>query len=148
MNALFNRAKVHVLWSRREGFNRAVIEGMFAGVPCVMRRGFNYGHPHAYVNERTGCFASERELPDRLLAMVRDHERFAPRDWVMENMSCQRGTAVLGDAIRARAGAAGEGWTHGLAVRVCQLDGMQYWDEEDRQRFEPDYAFLRSCLRG
>src|SRR5213078_1833422 len=44
VNELFNRARVNVLWSRREGFNRSIIEGMFAGVPAILREGFNYGH--------------------------------------------------------------------------------------------------------
>ncbi len=147
VNAQYNRAKVNVLWSRREGVNKAIIEGMFAGVPCVVREGFNYGHRYPYVNEQTGCFVSERDLPDRLLETARNQERFSPRDWVMENLSCQRATAILGDAIGKVAREAGESWTGGLAVKVSQLDTMRYWDEGDRQRFEPDYAFLRSALR-
>jgi glycosyltransferase involved in cell wall biosynthesis len=147
VNELLNRSKVNVLWSRREGINRAIIEAMFAGVPCVVREGFNYGYRYPYINEHTGCFVAERDLPDRLLEMVRDHERFAPRDWVMENLSCQKAAAVLDAAIGEKAKAAGERWTRGLAVKVCHLDAMQYWDEEDRQRFAPDYDFLRSCLR-
>ena len=40
---LLQRSKVHVLWSRKEGVNRAVIEAMFAGVPSILRQGFNFG---------------------------------------------------------------------------------------------------------
>jgi glycosyltransferase involved in cell wall biosynthesis len=147
VNALLNRARVNVLWSRREGINRAIIEGMFAGVPCLVRAGFNYGYRYPYINPQTGCFTGEKELPDRLLWMVRNHEQFSPRDWVMANLTCQQATAILGEAIRNRASLEGECWTRGLAVKVAHLHTMCYWDEDDRKRFEPDYAFLRSALR-
>src|SRR5262249_27967994 len=48
VNYHFNRAKVSVLWSRREGWNRALIEGMLAGVPCILRQGHNYGFSYPY----------------------------------------------------------------------------------------------------
>src|SRR5262249_46366606 len=85
VNELLNRARVNVLWSRREGFNRALIEGMFAGVPCILREGHNYGHHYPQINAQTGCFATERDLPDQLLHMTRNHEAFTPREWVMQN---------------------------------------------------------------
>ena len=37
VNQLLNRARVSLVWSRREGINRAVVESMFAGVPCLLR---------------------------------------------------------------------------------------------------------------
>jgi hypothetical protein len=148
LNRQFNRARVNVLWSRKEGVNRALIEGMFAGVPCLLREGFNYGHRYAHINAATGCYAAERELPDRLLDMVRRHRDFAPRDWVLANMSCQKATAILEAAVRKAAVAQGEEWTEGLAVKVTQLNTMRYWDESDAERFRADYGFLRSGLRS
>jgi hypothetical protein len=79
--------------------------------------------------------------------MIRNHQLFSPRGWVLENMSCQRATRALEESIRKVAAAAGENWTRGLAVKVCYLNGMRYWDENDRHRFEGDYAFLRSVIR-
>ena len=58
VNVQYNRARVNLLWSRTEGFNRAIIEGMCAGVPCILRAGHNYGHHYAYINSQTGCFSS------------------------------------------------------------------------------------------
>jgi len=147
VNRHLNRVKVNVLWSRREGFNRAVIEGLFAGTPAIMRQGFNYGHPYPYINPKTGAFATERDLPDRLLAVIRSPEQFAPREWVMANMSPQRATQIIDETIGRRAHQAGEKWGGSLAVKLTALDAMSYWDESDRRRFEADYAFLRSVLR-
>lgn len=147
VNVALNRAKVNVLWSRREGFNRAVIEGLFAGTPCVIRAGHNFGHRYPYVNARTGCFATEAELPDVLARMRRDHQAFAPRAWVLENMSCQVAARVLGASIRESAAKAGEEWTADPVAKLSHLDGMTYWDPADRERFASDYEFLRGALR-
>jgi glycosyltransferase involved in cell wall biosynthesis len=90
VNAQLNRAKVNVIWSRKEGSNRAIIEGMFAGVPCILREGHNYGYRYPYINSQTGCFASEEELPNKLIGMIHNYQKFSPRDWVLSNMSCQK----------------------------------------------------------
>ena len=44
VNVQLNRARINIVWSRREGVNRAIVEGMFANVPCILRSGFNYGY--------------------------------------------------------------------------------------------------------
>ena len=140
------RAKVNVIWSRKEGVNRAIIEGMFADVPCIVRKGFNYGFRYPYINPQTGCFAEEKELPERLAWMIENYRQFRPREWVMANMTCQTATGLLSEAIRNTAIARGEPWTTDLAVKVNKLH-MGYWDERDVKRFEPDYAFLKSMIR-
>jgi GT2 family glycosyltransferase len=148
VNELVNRARVSLIWSRREGVNRAIIECMFAGVPCVLPEGFNYGYKYPYVNERTGCFTSERDLSQTLLAMIRDYGRYSPRDWVAANMSCQRATVLLEESIGSRARALDEPWSGGLAVKTNSLHTMEYWNSEERGRFAADYACLRTMLRG
>ena len=147
VNHHLNRAKVQVLWSRKEGVNRAIIEGMFAGVPCILREGFNYGYRYPYINDATGCFSSEQDLPDTLVRMIDSYETFAPREWVMNYMSCGRAAAILGESIGRVARAAGERWTGELAVKVNGLHNVYYWDQEDRTRFAADYAFLAGAAR-
>ena len=76
--------------------------------------------------------------------MIDSGMSYAPRDWVMANMSCQRGTAILSESIKKKALELGKAWTHDLAVRISGLHGLNYWDPEiDRQnRFAADYDFL------
>jgi glycosyltransferase involved in cell wall biosynthesis len=148
LNRQMNRAKVNVLWSRKEGVNRAIIEGMFTGLPCLLREGFNYGHKYVHINPATGCYAREHELPDRLRWMVEHHRDFSPRDWVLANMTCQKATELLAESVRRVALARGEAWTEGLAVKVTQLNAMRYWNEADAERFRGDYEFLRAALRS
>jgi glycosyltransferase involved in cell wall biosynthesis len=147
VNRHLNRARVNVVWSRREGVNRAVIEGLHAGTPCILREGFNYGYHYDFINDQTGCYAAEAELPDRLMDMIERYREYAPRDWVMQNMSCQRATELLGATIREAATARGERWTRDLAVKVAGLKAMSYWDPNDAARFRDDYEFLTSTIR-
>jgi len=147
VNYHLNRAKVNVIWSRREGVNRVIIEGMYANVPCIVREGFNYGYSYPYVNRDTGRFATDETLADSLLDLVETHGRYAPRDWVMSHMTCQRGTDIMEQTVRDVALARGESWRRGPVVRVCHLNTNRYWDEEDRRRFDPDYDVLRALIR-
>ena len=147
VTAALSRSKVHVLWSRRDGFNRAIIEAMLAGVPGVLRSGHNYGQHYPYINARTGQFADERTLPEVLLHMSERYAEYDPRAWVMENMTPQIATDRLNAAIKRVALARGEAWSTDIVVRTVQLKRAPYWDPDDAARFEGDYAYLRTLLR-
>jgi glycosyltransferase involved in cell wall biosynthesis len=144
---LLARSKIHVLWSRKEGANRATIEALFADAAIVLREGLSYGYHYPYVNPSTGHFATEDNLGRTLIDMLQRTRDYQPREWVMHNMTCQRATVILEEAIRHQALVSGERWTSGLAVKTAQLDTQRYWDPGDRDRFKADYAYLEGQLR-
>lgn len=146
VNALLNRSKVHVLWSRREGVNRAIIEAMAAGVPTVVRKGFNYGHHYAYINDRTGRFSTEQDLPRILIDMIDSYRQYSPREYVLSSMTPEASTRRLNQEIRKVALSIGEVWTRDLAIKVSMLDGLIYLDPSDGQRFVDDYRYLESKI--
>jgi glycosyltransferase involved in cell wall biosynthesis len=148
MNDAVNRAKVHLLWSRKEGVNRAIIECMFAGLPTIVREGFNYGYRYPYINEETGCFATEESLPRAIEELVSRADQMRPREWVMANMSCQRGAEILSQAVGQLARSHGEPWTEMPVLKTTELDRMTYWDSEDVEKFRDDYEFLKACRRN
>ena len=147
VNYQLNRARINIVWSRREGVNRAIVEGMFANIPCIIRSGFNYGYHYPYVNAETGRFATEESLPETILELLETPREYAPRDWVLAHMSCHKATSVLARAIRERASRDGEAWTSEPVPKIGQLNTMAYWDAEDAERFEADYRFLESTFR-
>jgi glycosyltransferase involved in cell wall biosynthesis len=147
VNLLFNRSRVNVLWSRREGVNRAIIEGMAAGLPCIVRRGFNYGHAYEYINPQTGRFVTEAELPAAMSAMVRDHARYAPREWILPRMTPEASAARLSAEMRDYVQRSGGRWTRDLVPKVNTLNGLHYWNPADAERFDADHAELRSLAR-
>lgn len=142
-----NRSKIHVLWSRREGSNKAIIEAMLAGVPGILREGYNYGYHYPYINPQTGRFASEDTLPATMISMIEHLDDFAPRAWIMEHMTPRIATSILGDRIRKVALQRGEAWTSDLVVKTKSLNNMSYWDPDDASRFASDYAYIRSIMR-
>ena len=141
---LLARSRLHILWSRKEGTNRAIIEAMFADVPVIMHEGFNFGYRYPYINDATGRFANEDTLADTIIEVLDDQHGFSPREWVMQHMTCQRATSILQQQIQVKAGEAGEVWSEDLVVKTTSLNCQEYWDPSDRHRFERDYAFLES----
>jgi hypothetical protein len=141
-----SRSKCHVVWSRREGSNKAIIESMLADVPSILRAGFNFGQHYPYINSHTGCFADEQSLPEKLLYLAEHYTEFSPRSWILQHMTPQIATRILNDTIRQLALANGESWTTDLVVKTKQLQRASYWDPADELRFAADYAFVRSLL--
>jgi glycosyltransferase involved in cell wall biosynthesis len=147
VNKLYNRAKVNLVWSRREGFNRAIIEGFYAGTPGILWDGHNYGFHYPFINDQTGCFSKEQDLSRTLLHLVDNYGRYNSRSWVLNNMNCEQATEKLSSAIQEHARSTGEKWSTNLSVKVSHLNGMSYWDESQRTKYSDDYAYLRGSLR-
>lgn len=146
--ALLARSKVHVLWSRRECSNRAIVEAMFADVPIIVRQGLTFGFKYPYINDQTGRYVAESDLGEAIIDTIANRSRFSPRRWAMEHMTCEQATTVLGETIRARAQALGEPWTKGLVVKTSTLDTQRYWNPADRDAFAADYQFLESVSKS
>jgi glycosyltransferase involved in cell wall biosynthesis len=147
VNQQFARAHVNLVWSRREGVNRAIIEGLLADVPGILRRGFNYGYAYPFINEGTGCFADEHDLPDQLLALRERAPSLHPRDWVLEHWSVEKAVSLLDETLRRWSLDHGEVWTTGVVKKATYLNNQSYWDPADDARFAPDYEFLRQQIR-
>jgi glycosyltransferase involved in cell wall biosynthesis len=130
---LYQRAKLNLLLSTREGFNRSVIEGFHANVPCLIREGFNFGHKYNYINNKTGGYYTDGSLHNSISDALDNIEKFSPNDWIIQNkMTAQDAAAILEKEIYNTQ-------NKELAVKVSGLDGMEYWNEEDNEKYIPDY---------
>lgn len=146
VSSLLGRSKVNIVWSRFEGLNRAIIEGMFCNTPCILRDGFNFGMEYPYVNSATGCFSSEKDLSKTILRMIEKCEQYSPREYVIKHHNCYEATKVLASTIS-------EFDPHfnkkRLVPKVSGLDGMEYLSKEDAEKFNKDYDFLgQHCCKG
>lgn len=148
VNRLFNRAKVNLLWSRREGSNRSISEGMAADVPFILREGFNYGETYPHITPGTGRFADESDLPDVLLDMINHPRTGTARDWMIKRMTPVESTRRMNESLKAIALREGEAWTTDAVIKVSHLSGLGYLDPEDESRFQADHDFLVSSLIG
>ena len=145
---LMNRAKVNAVWSRREGVNRVIIEGMFCNIPCLIPDGFNYGYRYPYINSETGRWSQDATLARDLLDMSRGAWHGAPSNWVRENMTPQHAARILHEAIGKHCEELGEPEPEPIVPKTNGLDGQEYWTPTDEVRFAADYSFLRSLLKG
>jgi glycosyltransferase involved in cell wall biosynthesis len=143
--SLQKRSKVNVLWSKFEGNNRAIIEGMFCDIPVVMREGHNYGEKYDFINSQTGCFADEKTLAQKVLSIVNKDVKLSPRDYVLNNRSCEMATIRMSNAIGLYEASVGRTWNEGLAVKTNELHGMGYFDKSFNE-FEESYEWLRKTL--
>jgi len=139
---LLNRSKVNVLWSKFEGNNRAIIEGMFCNTIVIMREGHNYGENYDFINEQTGCFANEENLANKVLAALKNYAEFKPREYVMNKRSCILATEIMNNQIGTDEKKLGRNWTKSMAVKVNELHQMDYLDLTVREQFKTDYQFL------
>ena len=147
VSALLARSKVHVLWSRRECANRAIIEAMMADVPVIVRDGMTFGYRYPYINEQTGQFVPEGGLADAILEVIDTRARFSPREWVLSNMTCVHATQALQRSLQDARKANGEPWHEDLVLKASSLDTQRYYHPQDAQRFEADYRFLEEHIR-
>ncbi len=144
---LLRASRINVLWSRREGTGRSPFEGMAAGVPLLLRRGFNYGHNYDYINPTTGRVADESdfvEVADNMLATL---GQFTPHEHYESNLSAKVSTSKLKNGLQEIARQNNESFTGNIAIRYSKLAGQEYQNREDEKRFEADHAYLRSCVR-
>lgn len=145
VSELQKRAKVNVLWSKFEGNNRAIIEGMFCGTPVIMRKGHNYGEHYDFINPNTGYFASESDFQEVYEKIISREHEMEPNVYVMQNRNSRIGTEIMGNAIKKYELSNNRPWRSDLAVKVNDLHGMVYLDSNS-SIYEDSYKELTECI--
>lgn len=108
-------AKVSVLMSRREGGCVAAVESLFAGCALAMRSDAHVGS-RAHINDQTGALLRPGHIAEDLSALLGRAARLKPREWAVENISCQRTTEKLNSTLRQHRLAEGSPWTRDLVL--------------------------------
>ncbi|WP_339772604.1 glycosyltransferase [uncultured Paraglaciecola sp.] len=145
VSELQKRAKVNVLWSKFEGNNRAIIEGMFCGTPVIMRKGHNYGEQYDFINPLTGFFADEINFKEKYEKIISNREKMDPNLYVMQNRNCKVGTKIMGDVIRKYEISQNRPWRTDLGIKVNDLHGMAYLDNNSSD-YDCSYSELKKCV--
>jgi hypothetical protein len=135
---LFCQARASVVLSRREGSCVVVAESLFADAPAALLRGAIIGS-RTFLNEQTGRLLDDRDLARDLTAFVREADRYQPRAWAEQSISCWRSTQILNDILKGHALQRGEAWTLDIAPLQFSPDpGLAR--PEDRDRLAPERA--------
>ncbi len=133
---LFCQACSSVVLSKREGSCVAIAESLFADAPAALLRDAGIGS-RVFINHQTGRFLDESNLARALADFVRSADRYQPRAWAEQNISCWRSTQILNDLLKRHALEHGQAWTQDLAPMQWSPDPMLA-RPEDRQRLAPE----------
>lgn len=133
-------ARASVVLSRREGSCVVIAESFFADTPAALLQGAVIGS-RTFLNEETGRFLDSLQLGRDLTSFIEASGTFRARAWAERNISCQRTTARLNDALREDARARGEDWTVDLAPLQWSPDPVLA-TAADRARLAPEQEDL------
>jgi glycosyltransferase involved in cell wall biosynthesis len=136
-------AKVSAIFSRQEGSCLAVVEAMFANTPVAVFRDAIVGSK-AYVNPHTGLQLEPRNIARQMQQFIETADRYTPRAWACEHISCHRSYDVLNGFLRTDAEQNGRPWTRDLEP-FYQNAVPRYLTESSELRMKPWYDdFARS----
>jgi glycosyltransferase involved in cell wall biosynthesis len=144
VSELVSQAKVFVFLSLKEGDNKALVEAMFCNVPSIVYA-HSVGGARSRINAQTGVLADDDELAAQIRHMLDQREKFSPRAWALAHTGSASATRILDEALRGALTATGGAYTRGI-VEKTNAPNLTYRDPGDRERFEADYAFIRSCF--
>jgi glycosyltransferase involved in cell wall biosynthesis len=125
-------ARISTIFTKREGSCVAVSESLFAGAPVAMMEEAYIGSK-AYINDRTGILVRRSGLAQQLQCFLGESERYTPREWVIENISCFKTSQRLNDLLRAHALRTGRPWRSDIAP-MCWRYVPAYVHSEDKLR--------------
>jgi glycosyltransferase involved in cell wall biosynthesis len=132
----FARAKISLILSRQEGSCVAVVESMFANTPVGIYRDAIIGS-RTFINPHTGRFLEHGPLAPQLADFLAAAQRFAPRQWALDNgVCCFASSVTLNQALQSMAQSAGEPWTVDIAPLYWRPDPILV-NESDCLRLAP-----------
>lgn len=116
INDLFNKSRVNVLVSLREGQNKGLAEGLFSGTPALLIKE-SAGGNHVHINEMTGKVVYDANLESALISFL-DDDSYEPEKWANEVISPVKSTQKLNDQLKKIELSKGNPWTKDLFVKV------------------------------
>jgi glycosyltransferase involved in cell wall biosynthesis len=138
------RARVSLIFSRREGSCIAVAESLFADTPVGLFRNARIGS-RAFINAQTGRLLDRAGLAAQVERFVEEADDYSPLFWARENISCYRSQEVLNRTLRDEALRQGRPWTrdvvpmqNDILPRYLSAETeaeMRAWDDDFAQRY-------------
>ncbi len=137
----YERSRVSVLLSKREGANRAIYESWFANCPTIVyrhHRGVNLDQ----VLASGGVLADDDELESALLNLIDQSPRPQPATWAHAHTGAYIATNVMNDQLAALARARGNPYT----TPIVPHHPRGYVNDEDRLAMAPEYERITPFL--
>lgn len=146
LNIVFNRSKVNVFLSLREGASKVLTEGFFSGVPALMLNE-NVGVNRTNINSQTGKAIPDSNLEDGLIWFSRNYHEFSPHVWAKKHISPEVSTQNLSKILKQIEISEGRQWTKDLLPKVNQPE-LDYLNPDDRWLLARRGELLKRFSRG
>lgn len=139
-----NASKVFILLSKKEGGNKAMVEGFFCNVPALLYEN-NKGGSKEKINSQTGILSSYEELSKNILYMLDNYKNFSPREWALKNTGCKNATIKLNQFIKNIAEKNGGKWIVDIVEKV-NIPNLAYKNIEDKSKFNKNKLLFSQRL--
>jgi hypothetical protein len=145
VNLLLNQSKCHVLFSLREGANRASFESILTGTPALVPSK-HIGFPRARFNQpHVFYFRSNRDLIKVIQQIaVPAEERKNNAFKALSLTGSQMANDILEQELKLRLLGIGEDWNQGI-IRTFGKVQKCYENKDDVSLLTRDYQFISEC---
>jgi glycosyltransferase involved in cell wall biosynthesis len=138
---LFCQARASVVLSKREGSCVVIAESLFADAPAALLQEAVIGS-RVFLNEQTGRFLDGNHLARDLTEFVKNADRYQPRRWAEQNISCHHSSQILNALLKQSALERGQVWTQDIATMQWSPD-PRLVRPEDRQRLAAEWQEIQ-----
>jgi hypothetical protein len=122
-------SKIALLLSLKEGSNRAISEGLFCDTPAIVLSN-HIGGIVENINSETGMLVNESQLKDKIPLMLENLEKYTPREWALQNISCFESTRSLNESLKEEAIRQGDTWSQDITIRT-NSPNLRYLDKTE-----------------
>jgi len=117
LNIILNKAKVNILLSLKEGSNRSIFEGFFAGTPGIILSN-NIGVNKNYFTKQSGMTIQENQLVKTLIYFKHNSDKYNPNKWGTDNISIFKTKEKLDNILKEHAKKQSLNWTVGTHLKI------------------------------
>ena len=148
VNELLNESKCLILLSKKEGFNKSIIEAMYADIPVFLLEGHNFGYHYPFINSKTGGFINPRAL-NHFLENIDDiiaKSDFSPQEWIRTHISAEISTDKIVELLKRIENEKSVSINKRIHVKVNSPE-LNYYDETVWKEMEKSYRELCKYLQ-
>jgi len=132
--------------SLNENGCRSLYEYFRSDLPCVISSSMPGTHLDI-MNAQTGMAVTDSELPEAIASVLTHRDRFAPRQWFLENSGSSRSSQKLNRFFKQLFNMLGYQWQADI-VPLLSGGPNRYANPSDYQRFREEFLWIFTCLKN
>lgn len=125
LNVILNKSKVNILLSLKEGSNRSLFEGFFAGTPGIVLEN-NIGTNKSYFTKESGSVIKEKALLKTLIWYKDNWQKLSANKWATDNISIFKTKDKLDQHLKELSEKQNLQWSAGIALKVNSPEATIY----------------------